>query len=163
MLFTAFYIAAYVSILNVHIQVKKITYKPYPIVIVCLLSYIIYSGCCHVYLCCKSLNMYALAETHVVCDVTTASPILSCQVYIPSIIHISKTIYLNLYLSIYTLGGRSTLNVAQKTATRISVIFHLCHYPDSLYPHHTIIDNLPRCDDGKRFGSNLITWFICDD
>ncbi len=31
--------------------------------------------------------MYAVAETHVVCDVTTASPFLSCQVYIPSIIH----------------------------------------------------------------------------
>ncbi len=55
---------------------------------------------------CKSL-MYALAETHIVCDVTTASPFLSCQVYIPSIIHISKRIYF--YLSIYTLGGRGRL------------------------------------------------------
>ncbi len=52
----------------------------------------------------------ALAETHVVCDdVTTASPFLSCQVYIPSIIHISKRIYFNFYLSIYTLGGRGRL------------------------------------------------------
>ncbi len=41
--------------------------------------------------------MYSLAETHVVCDVTTTSPFLSCQVYIPSIIHIIKIIYLNLY------------------------------------------------------------------
>ncbi len=38
---------------------------------------------------CKSFNMYALAETHVVC-VTTTSPFLSCQVYIPRIIHIIK-------------------------------------------------------------------------
>ncbi len=37
---------------KLHIHLKKITYKPYPIVIVCLLSYIIYSGCCHVYFCC---------------------------------------------------------------------------------------------------------------
>ncbi len=37
---------------NVHIHLKKITWKPYPIVIVCLLSYIIYSGCCHVYFWC---------------------------------------------------------------------------------------------------------------
>ncbi len=39
---------------KLHIHLKKITYKPYPIVIVCLLSYIIYSGCCHVLflLCC---------------------------------------------------------------------------------------------------------------
>ncbi len=61
------------------------------------------------FLLCKSLNMYALAETHIVCDVTTASPFLSCQVYIPSIIHISKRIYFNFYLSIYTLGGRGRL------------------------------------------------------
>ncbi len=66
--------------------------------------------------------MYALAETHVVC-VTTASPFLSCQVNIPSIIHIGKRIYINLYLSIYTLGGRDTLKVDKKNATRGSVIF----------------------------------------
>ncbi len=45
-------IAAQISISYVHIRLKKITYKPYSIVIVCLLSYIIYSGCCHVYFCC---------------------------------------------------------------------------------------------------------------
>ncbi len=56
-----------------------------------------------------SAVLYALAETHVVCDVTTAFPFLSCQVYITSIIHISKRIYFNFYLSIYTLGGRGTL------------------------------------------------------
>ncbi len=95
MLFIAFYIAAQISISDVHIHLKKITYKPYSIVIVCLLSCIIYSGC--LFLLCKSLNMYALAETHVDCDVTTASPFLSCQVYIPSIIHITKMLYLNLY------------------------------------------------------------------
>ncbi len=37
---------------KLHIHLKKVTYKPYPIVIVCLLSYIMYSGCCHVYFCC---------------------------------------------------------------------------------------------------------------
>ncbi len=42
MLFIAFYIAAQMSISDVHINLKKITYKPYSIVIVCLLSYIIY-------------------------------------------------------------------------------------------------------------------------
>ncbi len=57
--------------------------------------------------------MYALAEIHVVC-VTTASPFLSCQVNIPSIIHISKMIYFNFNLSIYTLGGRGTLKVKKK-------------------------------------------------
>ncbi len=90
---------------KLHIHLKKNTYKPYPIVIVCLLSYIICSGCCHVYFCCVVCS----AETHVVCDVTTASPFLSCQVYIPSMIHISKRIYFNFNFSIYTLGGRGRL------------------------------------------------------
>ncbi len=45
--------------------------------------------------------------------VTTAFLFLSYQVYIPSIIHISKRIYFQFYLSIYILGGRGTL-VAQK-------------------------------------------------
>ncbi len=72
-------------------------------------------------------NMYALAETHVAC-VTTASPFLSCQLYIPSIIHISK--------SSFTLAAA-----------------------EPLYPHHT--DSLPRCDDGKKLGSNHIMRFIC--
>ncbi len=63
-----------------------------------------------------SAVLYALAETHIVC-VTTASPFLCFQVYIPSIIHISERIYFNFNLSIYTLGGRGTLKVAQKTAT----------------------------------------------
>ncbi len=53
--------------------------------------------------------MCALADNHVVCDVTTASPILSCQVYLPSIKYISKMIYFNFNLSKYTLGGRGTL------------------------------------------------------
>jgi len=52
MLFIAFYIAAQISISDVHIHLKKIPSKPYSIVIVSLLSYIIYSGCCHVYFCC---------------------------------------------------------------------------------------------------------------
>ncbi len=57
MLFIAFYIAAQISISDVHINLKKITYKPYSIVIVCLLSYIIYSGCCHVYFCCVKASL----------------------------------------------------------------------------------------------------------
>ncbi len=57
-----------------------------------------------------SAVLYAVAETHVVCDdVTTASPFWSCQVYIPSMIRISKRIYFSFYLSIYTLGGRGRL------------------------------------------------------
>ncbi len=56
MLFIAFYIAAKIRISDVHIHLKKITHKPYPIVIVCLLSYIIYSGCCHVYFCCVACS-----------------------------------------------------------------------------------------------------------
>ncbi len=51
-----------------------------------------------------SAVLYAVAETHVVCDVTSASPWLSVQVCIPSMIHISKRIYFSFYLSIYTLG-----------------------------------------------------------
>ncbi len=72
MLFIAIYIVAQISISDVHVHLKKITYKLYSIVIVCLLYYIIYSGCCHVYFCCVKA-LYALAETHVVCDVTTTS------------------------------------------------------------------------------------------
>ncbi len=58
-----------------------------------------------------SAVLYALAETHVVCDGTSASPFLSCQVtlYIPSMIHISKRIYFNFFLSVYTLSGRGRL------------------------------------------------------
>ncbi len=63
-----------------------------------------------------SAVLYALAETHIVC-VITSSPFLCFQVYIPSIIHISERIYFYFYLSVYTLGGRGTLKVAQKTAT----------------------------------------------
>ncbi len=42
----------------------------------------------------------------------------------------------------------------------------VCHsrYPGntgSLYAHHTLTDNLPRCDDGKKLGSNLIKRLIC--
>ncbi len=44
MIFIAFYIAAQINISDVHNNLKKITYKPYSIVNVCLLSYIIYSG-----------------------------------------------------------------------------------------------------------------------
>ncbi len=107
MLFIAFYSAAQLSISDVHIHLKKITYKLYYIVIVCLLSYIIYSG----------LNLFALF-------VTTASPFLSCQVYIPSIIHINKRIYFQFYLSIFG-RPRYIIKVAQKTATHGSVIFPL--------------------------------------
>ncbi len=50
--------------------------------------------------------MYALAETHVVCDVITASLFLSCQVYIQSIIHIRKKdllkfVFVYIYIYIY--------------------------------------------------------------
>ncbi len=61
--FYSLYIAAKMSISDVHIHLKKITYKPYPIVIVCLLSYIIYSGCCHVYFCCVKHCMLWLKLT----------------------------------------------------------------------------------------------------
>ncbi len=109
MLFIAFRITAQISISDVHIHLKKITYKPYPIVNVCLLSYIIYSGCCHVYFCCVKTLTCMLWLKLTLFVITTASPFLSYHVYIPSIIHISKIIYLNFYLSIYTLGGRGTL------------------------------------------------------
>ncbi len=52
-----------------------------------------------------SAVLYAVAETHVVCDVTSASPFWSCQVanvYIPSMIHISKRIYL-IFICLYTI------------------------------------------------------------
>ncbi len=49
---TPWHTRGYAPVSDVHIHLKKITYKPYSIVIVCLLSYIFYSGCCHVYFCC---------------------------------------------------------------------------------------------------------------
>ncbi len=106
MLFIAFYIAAQISISDVHIHLKKITYIPYSIVIVCLLSYIIYSVCCHVYFCCKALTCKLCSDWNSLFVLQTP---LRCQVYIPSIIHISKRIYFQLYLSIYTLDGCGTL------------------------------------------------------
>ncbi len=39
MLFIAFYIAGQICISDVHIHLKKITYKPYPIVIVFIVLY----------------------------------------------------------------------------------------------------------------------------
>ncbi len=135
-----------------------------------------YSGCCHVYF----AVLYAVAETRVVCDVTSVSPFWSCQVYIPSMIHISKRIYFH-FFCLYTLWAATVdYKVARKPATHGSVIFpatvfqnspgHLClcvchsRYPGntgSLYAQHTLIDNLPRCDDGKKLGSNLIKRLIC--
>ncbi len=56
-----------------------------------------------------SAVLYAVAETHVVMLQARTSPFWSCQVYIPSMIHISKRIYFHFYLSIYTLGGRGRL------------------------------------------------------
>ncbi len=41
MLFIAFYIAAQISLSDVHIHHKKITYKPYSIVIVFIILYIV--------------------------------------------------------------------------------------------------------------------------
>ncbi len=35
------------------------------------------------------------------------------------------------------------------------------HWFAVTYPHHTTIDNLPRCDDGKKLGSKLIKRLIC--
>ncbi len=72
-----------------------------------------------------SAVLYAVAETHVVCDVTSASLFLSCQVYIPSMINISKRIYF-IFICLYTIWAaavdyKSTL--AQKNATLGSVIF----------------------------------------
>ncbi len=54
--------------------------------------------------------MYALPEMYVVC-VTTASQFLSGQVYIPSIKHICKIIYFQLYLSAYALAGRGNVTL----------------------------------------------------
>ncbi len=71
MLFIAFYIAAKMSISDVSYissqehHIETISYRNRVFII-----YIMYSGCCHVY----SAVLYALAETHVVCVVTRASP-----------------------------------------------------------------------------------------
>ncbi len=105
------YITAQISISDVHIHLKKIIQTIFYRNRLFIILYNLWLLSC-LFLLCKSLNMYTLTETHVVC-VTTASPFLSCQVYIPSIIHISKRIYFNLYLSIYTLGGCGRLKVAQ--------------------------------------------------
>ncbi len=122
-----------------------------------------------------SAVLYAVAETHVVCDVTTVSPLLSCQVCIPSIIHISKRIYF-IFVCLYTLWAAAVdyksspknrnprlCNFSRDCIFKIAHE-HLCCYPGNtglLYPHHTMIDNLPRCDDGKKLGSNLIKRLIC--
>ncbi len=66
--------------------------------------------------------MYALAETQVVCDVTTASLVLKLP-GIPNIIHISKRIYFHFHLSIHFGRPRYIIKVAQKNATHGSVIF----------------------------------------
>ncbi len=60
--------------------------------------------------------MHALAETHVVCDVKTASPFLSCQVYIPSTIS-DVFVYIHIGRPWYI------IKVAQKNETHSSVIF----------------------------------------
>ncbi len=101
--------------------------------------------------------MYALTETHLVCD-TTASPFLSCQVYIPSIIHISKRIYFLFFFFffyiVYIHFGRPgyIIKVAQNRDPGNT---------GSLYPYHTMIDNLPHYDDGRKLGSNLIKRLMC--
>ncbi len=121
-----------------------------------------------------SAVLHALAETHVVCDVT-ASLFLSCQVYIPSIIHIKKLSIL-IFICLYTLWAAAVdyksspknrnpqlCNFSRDCIFKIAHS-HLCRAPGntgSLYPHHTMIDNLPRCDDGKKLGSNLTKRLIC--
>ncbi len=119
------------------------------------------------FLLCKSLNMHALAETYVVC-VTTASPFLSCQVYITSIIHISKRIYFQFYLSIHFGWPQYIIKVAQNNATHGSVIRLyvqnsrlLCRSPGNtaLYPHHTTDTSTLRWH--KKLESNLIIRLIC--
>ncbi len=106
MLFIAFYIAAQISISDVHIHLKKhiqtIFYRTRVFIIL-----IIYSGCCHVYFCCVKALTY-MVWLKLTLFVTTASQFLSCHVYILSIIHI-KIIYFQFYLSIHTLGSRGTL------------------------------------------------------
>ncbi len=53
MLFIAFYIVAKMSISDVsYTFISRKSHRTISYRIVCLLSYIIYSGCCHVYLCC---------------------------------------------------------------------------------------------------------------
>ncbi len=156
MLFIAFYIAAQISISDVtYTFISKITYKPYPIVIVCLLSYIIYSGLtCMLWL---KLTLFVMLQT-------TASLFWSCQVYIPSMIHISKRIHFNFYLY-FTLWAAAVdyksrpKNHNPNTICNFShdCIFkiahgHLCRYPGntgSLYPHHTIgaFDFKRRCTE----------------
>ncbi len=72
-----------------------------------------------------SAVLYAVAETHVVCDVTSASPFWSCQVCIPMQYTLAKGSIL-VFICLYTLWAaavdyKSTL--AQKTTTQGSVIF----------------------------------------
>ncbi len=78
--------------------------------------------------------MYAVAETHIVCDVTTASPFLSCQVYIPSITHISKRIYLN-FICLYTISAAAVIIKAQKTQTHGSNFSRDCIVKIAHIPH----------------------------
>ncbi len=134
----------------------------------CLLSYIIYSGCCHVYFCC------------VVCSGWN-SRCLWCYNRLSALklpgIHTFQVWYTlvkgSIFICLYTLWAAA---VDYKSSPKnhnprlcnfsrdcIFKITH-SHYPGntgSLYTHHTLIDNLPRCDDGKKLGSNLIKRLIC--
>ncbi len=135
MLFIAFYIAAQISISDVHIHLRKITYK-YPIVIVCLLYD---SGCCHVYFCCvKAITCMLWLKLTLFVMFTTASPFLSCQVYIPSITHITKRIYFHC-ICLYTLWAavahyspkNRNPRLCNFSSDCIFKIAHLCRYPDN--------------------------------
>ncbi len=146
----------------------------------CLLFYIIYSGCCHVYFCC------------VVCCGWNSRCLWWCYKRAPLRSEVARYTFqvwytlvkgsIFIFICLYTLWA-ATVDYKSSPKTRnprlcnfsrdcIFKIAHehlclcVCHsrYPGnagSLYAHHTLTDNLPHCDDGKKLGSNLIKRLIC--
>ncbi len=135
-----FYVAAQMSISDVHIHLKKITYK-HILSLWCVI--IVYN-----------LWLLSMFITHVVCVITRLSVLKLPGIHS----QFNTLIYLQFYLSIYTLGGRGNIiKQPKKNATRGSVIFPatilqisrlLCRYHGNTITH----DIFPCCHDGKMLG-----------
>ncbi len=169
----------------------------------CLLFYIIYSGCCHVYFCCV-----VCCGWNSRCDVTSAClSVLKFKVQ-GSLLFVTYTIIqgiisswnvglarysfqvwytlvkgsIFIFICLYTLWAAAVYyksspktrnprlcNFSRECIFKIAhehLCLCVCHsrYPGntgSLYAHHTLTDNLLRCEDGKKLGSNLIKRLIC--
>ncbi len=143
----------------------------------CLLSYIIYSGCCHVYFCCvKPCMLWLKLTLFVMLHAPLRSEVARCTFQVWYTLVKGSIL---IFICLYTLWAAAVdyKSSPKKRNPRLcnfsrDWIFKIAHRQPlepqplpwqhrSLYPHHTLIDNLPRCDDGKKLGSNLIKRLIC--